>query len=230
MEVCDLWRKKPKSFWKSNVDLIIDNKKFLIPTSRMALKRLRQRKLRGVPRTRAEGVKRGFTKPNARKHRSNPGGYVNICAGICGDRVVLWEEVKGNWCAKRAAETYAGPIAKTLKRLRAHKKSWLILEDNDPTGYKSNLAKQTKKEHNMRVLEQPVYSPDLNPLDFSIWHAIEQRALSKATGKESVVQFKALLRRTALTLPRPLVEKAVFDIKQRAEAIFHAGGGNISCD
>ena len=47
-EVCRIWKKKPKTFWTEDVDLIIDCKKFPIPTSRAAVSRLRSQKVRGV--------------------------------------------------------------------------------------------------------------------------------------------------------------------------------------
>ena len=62
-EVCDEWRKKPERFWQTGVDLIIDNKKFPIPTTDAARKRLRQQQVRGVFRTRGEGLQPWFTKP-----------------------------------------------------------------------------------------------------------------------------------------------------------------------
>ena len=230
MNVCDTWRKKPAAFWKHSVDLIIDNKRFPIPTSRQAKRRISQKKVKHILRTKQEGLQPGFTKPSASKHKSNPGGYVSILAGICNDRVVLWEEVKGRWNSSKAAEMYAGPIKKVLQRLRPQKRSWLIMEDNDPAGYKSGKGKGAKRANKMRTLDQPPYSPDLNPLDFSLWHAIHEKVLANADGKETVSAYKARLRRTALRMPRKIVGKAVLAIRKRANAIFEAKGGHISID
>jgi len=231
MDVCDVWRKKPAAFWRDRVDLIIDNKKFPIPTTEAAKRRLLNQKLRGVLRTRSEGLAAGFTKSNMRKHKFNAGGYVSILAGICGDRIVLWEEVRGRWTGKAAAAMYEGPIKRALAKHRPRKRTWLIMEDNDPTGFKSNAAKHAKAENGMRTLNQPAYSPDLNPLDFSIWEQISKKALAKAQPqRETVKDYKANLRRTALRMPRKTIRKAVAAIRGRAEAIFLARGGNIARD
>ena len=66
----------------------------------------------------------------------NTGGVANIMAGICDDRVVLWEEVGKRWCGARAAEMYRGPVIKCLRKRRPSKRSYLLVEDNDPTGWK----------------------------------------------------------------------------------------------
>ena len=99
-----MWRQKPATFWTEKVDLSIDAKKYPLPGSDAAARRLSQQKVRGVLRTRHEGLKPGFTRPNITKHKFNAGGHVHILGGICGDRIVLWEEIQGRWCGQRAAD------------------------------------------------------------------------------------------------------------------------------
>ena len=177
-DVCRLWRKHPAKFWTDTVDLIIDAKKYALPGNDAAARRLRQQKVHATLRTRGEGLDRGHTRPSPKKHKFNAGGYVRILGGICGDRVVLWEEVCGRWCGQQAAAMYAGPIKRTLQKHRPGKRSWLAMEDNDPSGFKSRKGIRAKVENKLRPLSQPAYSPDLNPLDFSLWHAIETKALA----------------------------------------------------
>ena len=57
-------------------------------------------------------------------------------------------------------------LAPALQKEHPGKHSFLLLEDNDPTGYKSNMAKDVKKAHDVNVLEIPKRSPDLSPLDY----------------------------------------------------------------
>ena len=229
-DVCRRWKDKPLEYWLNTVDLIIDCKKFPIPTSAAAAARLQSHSVRGVPRTRGEGLCPGMTKASIRKHKFNPGGQVRILGGICGDRVVLWEEIQGKWCGAKAEEMYAGPIKRVLQRLRPHKVSWLILEDGDPSGFKSGKGKAAKRANHMRSLDQPAYSPDLNPLDFSVWNAIEKRALARAKMPITVAMYKRLLRRVALSMPKGRVQRSVLAIKSRAKAIYNANGGNIKMD
>ena len=151
-------------------------------------------------------------------------------AGVCNDRIVLWEEIRGRWCASAAAAMYAGPIKQALEKHRPGKRSWLIMEDNDPAGFKSSKARAAKKEAGMKTLDQPAYSPDLNPLDFSIWAAVSDEALKRKPVSKTVKDFKQKLRRVALRLPRRFVKKAVMNIRERAKAIFEAGGKHVSCD
>ena len=88
--LCDRFRRLPKSHWSSKVDLIMDNKKFQAPTHKRAKLYLRKAKVRGHLRTRSEGLKQNYTKPNPKKHRVNPGCSLSVCAGIINCRVKLW--------------------------------------------------------------------------------------------------------------------------------------------
>ena len=131
-DVCRLWRKHPAKFWTDTVDLIIDAKKYALPGNDAAARRLHQQKVHATLRTRGEGLDRGHTRPSPKKHKFNAGGYVRILGGICGDRVVLWEEVRGRWCGQRAADMYAGPIKRVLQQHRPGKRSWLAMERQRP--------------------------------------------------------------------------------------------------
>lgn len=182
-------------------------------------------------RTPGEGIMPGFTKPNQKRHQINPGGSVQICAGISGDRVVLWEEIQKRWNGERASEMYLGPILKTLKKVRGVKPSYMLCEDNAPAGYKSGKGKAAKRLAHIKTVNWPRYSPDLNPLDFSLWANIGARMDASAPkGKESILAFKKRLRRTALRTPKAAVRKMVAAIKGKAKAIFEAKGGDIGSD
>ena len=41
--------------------------------------------------------------------------------------------------AKAAADAYEGPVKKALQKAYPDKKSYTVLEDNDPVGFKSEL-------------------------------------------------------------------------------------------
>ena len=90
VDVCDRLRKRPKTYFSAQLDLVMDNKHFEAPTHMKARRYLRKMKVRGHLRTRGEGLKRAYTKPNAKKHRVNPGGGLHVCAGIINSKVRLW--------------------------------------------------------------------------------------------------------------------------------------------
>ena len=231
-DVCGRWRKLSADHWVNSMHMIMDNKYWEIPTYAHAKRIARKKKVRFVLRTRAEGLKPGFTKPNKKKHKCNPGGGCLVLAGIVKSRVRVWHYLpKGRWGSQKAVDAYNGPIIKCLRRNFPQRSSYQVLEDNDPSGYKSKVAIAAKKELKINVLQFPRYSPDLNPCDFFLWDEISRRMDGcKPRGKEGVEAYKARLRRVALAIPAKVIVAGVKHIKKQAQAIWEAKGHDSACD
>ena len=159
MEVCRRWRYLPSDYFFRKVPLIIDNKRWPVPMTEGARAHLQKLKVRFHLRTRSEGLAPGFTKPNAKKHQRNTGGSVAVCAGICGDRVVLWKYIDGPWGESAADSLYRHDINRVLTRYAGSANGATIVEDNGPSGYKSGKAIQAKKDLGIRVMALPRYWP-----------------------------------------------------------------------
>lgn len=230
-DMCLKMSRYPKNYFTERVDMIIDNKLFSIPTTAESRQHAMSEKVHGQLRLRSEGLQKGFTKPNPKRHRRNLGGHAIVCAGISKNRVVLWEYVTGRWCGKTAAQMYKGPIMTVMKKKCGTKDKYLMVEDNDPQGYKSSIAKEMKKSLGIRTVPWPRYSPDLNPLDFGLWQNIEKRMLDTAPkGRETAAAYKKRLRRTALSTPTTLLRSMLESIRDRAKAVYEANGGDIVRD
>ena len=229
-EMCGRMRKWPLAKFIDGIDMIIDNKRFDVPTTPEARMHQAKQKVVAQLRTRGEGLKDGFTKPGIKRHRKNLGGTVNVCAGISNCRIVLWEYMP-KWNGEVAAQLYKGAIMKTLEKKIGIKPTYLICEDNDPTGYKSSKARTQKKLLHIKPMAWPRYSPDLMPLDFSLWSDIEKRIAAGAPkGCEAVDAFKKRLRHVAMRTPTSRVRAAVAAMRTRATNIWVMEGKNISRD
>ena len=223
---------RPASFFTKDLDLIMDNENWEIPRSAGAKRCSKMRRVRFHLRTRSEGISKGFTKPSLKKNRVNPRASTTVVAGIINNMVKLWHYLPTKkWNGQVAADTYKGPIAKALRKNRGAKQKYVVLEDNDPTGYKSKKAMAAKEEMKIEAIDFPKYSPDLNPCDFFLWSEVQRRmALKKEPRHETVAGYKARLRRTALAIPEAVIRKAVLSIRKRAQQVFDADGGDIPRD
>ena len=228
---CKLWCKKPASYFLNKVDLIIDNKQFDIPTTERARKYLAAQRVRFHLRTPGEGILPEMTKPGRKKNRMNTGAVAKVCAGISQGRIVMWEYLPKVWNGKEAAKLYKGAIMRTLVKHRGVKPKYLVFEDNDPTGYKSNCGKDAKAELGIEAVPMPVFSPDLNPLDFCLWEEVSRRMVAGAPSHvETVQEYKKRMRLVALRLSPKLVAKAVSAMPTRMLAVVDAKGHHIKAD
>ena len=229
--ICNKLRKLPESFWQNGVHAYIDCKDWAIPRSAKGKKYMNMLRVRGHLRTRSEGLSKGCTKPDKKKHRVNTGGNVKLCAAIIGGRVRVWHYLQKGWGGKVAKAFYEATLAPALKKHWGQKRKFVILEDNDPSGFKSSIAVDAKRELKMHPIEFPTYSPDLNPLDFSLWEEVQNRMNAQVAPKnESATAFMARLRKTALATPEPTVRRMLSNIKARAQAIYEQNGGHIPRD
>ncbi|CAK0807833.1 unnamed protein product, partial [Prorocentrum cordatum] len=200
------WKRLPGNYFTHQVDAIIDNKVFPIPMTKRVLK--------------------PFTKPKGNRNRVNPGANVHVAAAIVNNKVRVWHYLPTLWCADAACDFYAGVLAPALRRCRKGRRAFCILEDNDPTGYKSKKAGSQDHPHQV-----PKYSLDLNPLDYFLWAEVNRRmAEQSAPANESQSAYKARVRRVAMGIPKSVIRAAVAKMKTKAAEVVVAEGGRIPSD
>ena len=228
-------RNRPKESWVTKPHAVIDNKHFVLYRKRADRNEAARRKVRGGYRPRNQGPKPYLVK--RKKNQKYPAPGVQVTAAVIKGKIRVFDFVKGNWGAAKAAQMYKGVLLRALRRsfpehAARRNAKWCVLEDNDPAGYKSAGGKAAKKEANIVSMDLPPRSPDMNVLDYSLWSAInsamrlQERSFRK-NKKESKEQYMARLKKTALGLPRAQVEKAVMDMRRRVRAIYDADGGLI---
>ena len=232
--------RKSKRSWRRIPHAIIDNKRYQMFLDAKGRNYIARRSCRGAYRDGKDAVRPDLVKPKKTLKCSVSG--VLIAAAVVKDRIRMWHVVEGRWTGAKAAQMYEGPLLQCLekaypthaKKVCGKKKrgKWSVLEDNDPTGYKSTMGKDAKKKVGIGVFELPPRSPDLNVLDYSLWAAINKRLREQERNfpknkKELKVEFIARLRKTALGLPPSVVRAAVEDMQKKCKLINEAEGGLI---
>ena len=149
-------------------------------------------------------------------------------------RVLMWHEVKGTWNVNKACSMYSGPLKRSLVKIYGPKKrKYTVMEDNDPSGSKSRKAIDCKAASRLTVLPLPRRSPDLNPLDYAIWAAINKRMRKQesswpALKRETRKQFLCRLRRTAMSLPSTFIDNVLGNLEVRCQKLIKAKGGHFA--
>ena len=223
------WKYLPGDYFTDQVDGILDIKCFQIPTSDRARKFFRGKRVRGHLRTKKEGLTKGFVRPKSKKNQVNPGARVSVAALIIDCKVRVWYQLPSRWTAQAACDLYENIILKAMKKYRGEKSSYKLVEDNDPSGFKSKKALEKKKELKINTVPWPRYSPDVMPHDYWLWTEV-LRQTGEPHASESGASYKARLSKVALGLRKPLVKKAVLRMKEKAAEIVEARGGNICSD
>ena len=119
-----------------------------------------------------------------------------------------------------------------FERTYPDRSKWTILEDNDPTGFRSKAGMAAKAEAGIKVLQIPKRSPQFNMCDYALWKAVEKRMRSQEkrftpSFRESRVAFLRRLRRTAMRLPSLFINNNIKNMKIRCQRLVAAEGGHI---
>lgn len=104
---------------------------------------------------------------------------------------------------------------------------WTFQQDSAPS-HKAIATQNYLRERVPRLIssqEWPPYSPDLNPMDYSIWSILEARVSSKKY--QCVDSLKASLQREWAAIPQQIVRSACTSFITRLSAVIRAKGGYI---
>ena len=225
-----LYRKWTPSMWRKRIQLHIDLKNFAVYTTQKTRDFAAMREVRGAYRSEGEGLDAAYV-VLPKDLRFNGGGKpCRIAAGVGGGKVRLWSEVEGKWTGASAATLYKGAVLTALKRGWPKNRTWTLLEDNDPTGFKSKLGLKAKAESKIKVFKIPERSPDLSVCDYAVWAEINRkmRAQEKDFPKskyETRAEYVARLHNTAKSLTPNFINKSIGDMTRRCQRLYDARGG-----
>ena len=165
---------KTQSFWTKTIKGYLDEKYFtpyLTPAARAYARKIRAR---GASRGKKQGLNKGYVKPK-KTLKCNFGKKVCMAVAISAKKVLSCYAVQGNWCGVQAAEMYTKHLGPALRTSYPSAKEFLIVEDNDPSGHKSGLGERAKRDAKITCLSFPKHFPDLMPLDYGFWAAVNTR-------------------------------------------------------
>ena len=220
---------KSALWWQKRLHAVIDGKSFKVYLNNDGRKRAAQHATFGAYRAAGRGLSQGYVKPK-KTLLNNPGARNElIIAAVGSGKVLMWHKCP-RWNGRAASDMYTGPLANALQKAYPRRCRFTVLEDNDPTGFKSSKGIAAKAEAKIDTFEIPRRSPDLNVLDYAIWKEVNRRMRRQERkwprGKrETRAAYLARLRRTALRLPSAFINKSIGDMRRRCRRLVAAKGG-----
>ncbi|KAI6656176.1 hypothetical protein LOD99_1509 [Oopsacas minuta] len=119
------------------------------------------------------------------------------------------------------------PIVKNLSQTMFNGGSFVFQQDGAPA-HTSNVT-QTWLQSNIPCFiekeQWPPYSPDLNPMDYSVWSILESRVCAKS--HKSIDSLKRKLREEWEKIPQDVLRAAVEALPGRISSVIHDKGGYI---
>lgn len=165
-----------------------------------------------------------------------PAGLAEVPRQKQAASVMVWAGVSATWKSdlvfldsKVNAAVYqrcvlSGPV---LKAARGHfkNKQWIFTQDGAPA-HTARTTRQWFLDNNVPYLANwPPSSPDLNPMDFSLWNALETAACSRP--HLTVKSLKEALLKAWKELPQATIAKACRAVPKRIRQVEAANGEHI---
>ena len=139
--------------------------------------------------------------------------------------IFVEEKVKIN--AKVYIDKILQPMNASAKVHFGDDKLWTFQQDG-ATAHTANISQGWCRDNLPRFWSKekwPPCSPDLNPMDFSIWSILEAKACSKV--HRSVQDLKVSLERAWSDIPQDTMRAAVEDVRRRLKAVIARKGGHF---
>ena len=178
----------------------------------------------------------GKVKSQNAKSRHNTGSpSVQLTVGVGRTGVLMCGVCPRVWNAGAAVSMYEKLARDTRKALKLNANTrLLILEDNDPAGYKSGASKAAKARLGIDILQIPARRPDLSVMDYAIWNDIATRMNAenaklarRKNYKETRDQYISRLQRTVNATDKKFVRKSIGDMVRRTNELVRRDGDNV---
>jgi hypothetical protein len=156
---------------------------------------------------------------------------VTISAVLAKDRIIMWQVQEGSWNGEKAAETYKGPMLKSLRRVWGERRQYNIVEDGDRKGNQSNKGIAAKKAAHIKSTMLPPRTPSWMLLDYAVWQRIMTKVLVTAPAEEETKQaFLRRLKKCAMSLPKKWVAMQIGRMKENIKGMTNAKGYHAKND
>ena len=102
--------------------------------------------------------------------------------------------------------------------------NFLLMHDNARC-HTSRITRQFLDEVNIRTMDWPALSPDMNPIEH-LWDELKRRVRARNPVPSTIEELKAALLEEWYGIPQDTVKKLIRSMKNRLQAVIRARGGN----
>ena len=137
-------KRRTPAQWATMPHAIIDNKTFQMSVCKKSREFVARRSVRGAYQKKGAAPNKWLVKPKCGTNSAKYPG-IQVAAAVIKGKIRMWSYVERKWSAQAAAHMYKNVLAKALKRaFPFRRRPFTIIEDNDPTGYKSGAGNKRK--------------------------------------------------------------------------------------
>ena len=147
------------------------------------------------------------------------GGSVMVCAGISLHTKTNMVRIAGNLNAAR----YRNGILRPVLLPHIHANGPMLFIQDNARQHKARNTVQILQANNIRMLDWPACSPDLNPIEH-LWDEIDRR-IRRLPAQQDLAQLEQDILQVWRNLPQQFIHNYVNSMRSRCQAVIDAQGG-----
>jgi transposase len=167
-----------------------------------------------------EGLSDRVTTPTV-KHG---GGRIMVWGCMGWDGVGVLTEVEGNMDAQQYVEILEGGVDESVENLGMDRDTFYFQQDNDPK-HTSKKANQWFTANEIKVLDWPAQSPDLNPIEH-LWYHVKKQLQKYPSPPPNLHAMWDRLVHEWENIPSEVCQNLIESMPRRLEAVIKAKGGH----
>jgi hypothetical protein len=132
-------------------------------------------------------------------------------------------QIEGGMDAKLYAEVFDDYVFPTIDHYGMDRERFMFQQDNDPKRT-SRLAREWFNEHQVRLLDWPAQSPNLNPIEH-LWDHLKRRLSRYEQVRTSMDELWQRVQTEWDNIPAKVCVKLIEGMPRRVAAVLEAKGG-----
>lgn len=168
--------------------------------------------------TRAPGER---YQPECISYRPKSGPQVHVWGAIGWNGVGPLKLVDGNLNAQRYQQEILPGLEDFAPTLSAHPYNWMFMQDNAPP-HRARTTLAYLQAHNVKLLDWPGNSPDLNPIEH-VWAYVEGQL--PPTLPKNAEEYLDRVRTVWESIPVERIRELISSMPRRLERVIKARGG-----
>nr|CCA18549.1 transposase putative [Albugo laibachii Nc14] len=151
-------------------------------------------------------------------------GSVKVCRCMIAHRVGYLNRIDGRLDAELYCKILDDELMQTLEYSEMEKDATIFPQDNDPK-HTSRKAKKCLQDLDMRVLQWPPQSPDLNPIEH-LWDVLKRKLSSYQNPSQGIHESWERIEEKWNEIPKEECTAIIASMPRRIHAVLKAKGRN----
>lgn len=170
-------------------------------------------------------TKVGITSRNIQETLKFGGGSLMIWGCFQGEKLGILRKVNGIMKSDQYIDILRDSYLPSLEIFGCEPGDTIFMQDNDPK-HKAKVTMKWLQEQNIKCLDWPPQSPDLNPIE-NLWNILKKKIIMRTPVPQNLEELWAVTNEEWSKIDKSILRNLINSIPKRLKLVIKAKGGHI---